>query len=222
VIGASGGIGAAVCAALAGDARCGGVARLARREDPAFDITDEATVAARAQAFADEGAQFSLIFDATGALEIDGHRPEKALRQLDPAVLARAFAVNAIGPALLLKHFSPLMPRQGKCVFASLSARVGSIGDNRLGGWYGYRSAKAALNQILHTAAIEIARKRPEAVCVALHPGTVDTPLTAPYSAGRATVSPGTAADRLLVVLDGLEAAQTGGFFAYDGAPLPW
>jgi len=222
VIGASGGIGAAVCEALAADPRCGGIDRLARRDDPGFDITDEAAVAAQAERFQRDGAQFALIFDATGALTIAGDGPEKSLRQLDPAALARAFAVNAIGPALLVKHFSPLLPRAGKCLVASLSARVGSIGDNGFGGWYGYRASKAALNQILRTAAIEIGRKRPEAVCVALHPGTVATPLTEPYSAGRERVSPERAAHRLLHVLDDLTPAQTGGFFAYDGAPVPW
>jgi NAD(P)-dependent dehydrogenase (short-subunit alcohol dehydrogenase family) len=122
-----------------------------------------------------------------------------------------------------MKHFLPLLPRQGKAVFAVLSAKVGSIGDNTAGGWYSYRAAKAALNQLLHTAAIETARRTPEAVCAAIHPGTVDTPLSAPFAKNGLNVrAPATAAAEILAVLAGLTAAQTGGFFDYKGEALPW
>jgi NAD(P)-dependent dehydrogenase (short-subunit alcohol dehydrogenase family) len=216
VIGDTGGIGAALAAALA--ARGAAVTGLSRRRD-GLDLTDEATIARAAAGLA---GPFELILDATGALEIDGRGPEKALAQIDPAAMAAQFAVNAIGPALLLKHLHPLLPREGRAVFASLSARVGSIGDNRLGGWISYRAAKAAQNQILRTAAVEIARKRPGAIVVALHPGTVATPLTARYAGGHPTVAPEAAAAHLLAVLDRLTPADTGGFFAWDGSPIPW
>ena len=122
-----------------------------------------------------------LVIDTTGFLHMDGFAPEKSWRDLDVVHMARACAVNAIGPALLMKQFLPLLPRQGRSVFATLSARVGSIGDNRLGGWYSYRASKAALNQLVRNAAIELGRRQPAALCVALHPGTVATRLSAPF-----------------------------------------
>jgi len=149
--------------------------------------------------------------------------PERALRQIDPAHMARAFALNAIGPALLMKHFLPRLPRAGRAVFATLSARVGSIGDNRLGGWYSYRASKAALNQLVRTAAIELARTHPEAVCVALHPGTADTALSRPFARrGLDVVSPGAAALRLLAVLGALAPSDSGSFLDYRGQRLPF
>lgn len=216
VIGASGGIGAAVAGAL--DGAGAGVVRLSRRED-GLDITDEAGIAS---AFQQLSGQFDLIFIATGGLQIGGHGPEKSLRQIDAASMAAHFALNAIGPALVLKHALPLLPRDRRAQVAVLSARVGSIGDNRLGGWYGYRAAKAALNQIVHTAAIELARTHRQAICVALHPGTVKTALTADFAGNRPTVSPVAAATRLLRVLDGLTPSDSGGFFDWAGKAIPW
>ncbi|RIY01986.1 SDR family oxidoreductase [Aureimonas flava] len=218
VFGAGGGIGGALAAALEADARCAGVAGLSRRDG--FELEDEASVAAAAARFAE--GEFDVLLDATGALRIDGYGPEKALREIDPAGMARQFAVNAIGPALILKHFVPLLPRGRRSLFATLSARVGSIGDNRLGGWISYRAAKAALNQILRTAAVEVARRRPEAVLAALHPGTVATPLSEPFAGTRDRLDPADAARRLLVVLDGLPAERSGCFVAYDGRPIEW
>ena len=216
VVGRSGGVGAAVAEAL--QARGDAVVGLSRSAD-GFDVTDEASVA---EGLGRLEGPFDLVFVASGGLSIDGAVPEKALRDLDPATLARQFALNAIGPALVLKHALPLMPRQGRAVFAALSARVGSIGDNRAGGWYGYRAAKAALNQYLHTAAIEIARTHRKAIVVALHPGTVATPLTRRYLGRHPAVEPAEAAANLLRVLDGLEPAQTGGFFDWAGKEVPW
>jgi len=216
VIGASGGIGAALAEALA--ARGADVTGLSRRRS-GLDVTDEATIVCAAATLA---GPFDLILDATGALEIDGRGPEKSIAALDPAALAAQFAVNAIGPALLLKHLHTHLVPDGRAVFATLSARVGSIGDNRLGGWIGYRAAKAALNQIVRTAAIEIGRKRPASIVVALHPGTVRTPLTAKYAGKHPTVTPDEAAAHLLAVLDGLTPADSGGFFAWDGQRVPW
>jgi NAD(P)-dependent dehydrogenase (short-subunit alcohol dehydrogenase family) len=191
-----------------------------------IDVTDEsgiAAAAARVSKLVEQGRPLRLLVDATGFLHGHGFEPEKSWRQLDAAHMAHAFAVNAIGPALLMKHFLPLLPRSGKAVFATLSAKVGSIGDNRLGGWYSYRASKAALNQLVHTAAIELARHKPQAICVALHPGTVDTPLSSRFAkSGLEVQTPDEAAGRLLKVIDGLSAADTGGFFNHHGESLPW
>ena len=158
---------------------------------------------------------------ATGLLHEAQRGPEKALRDLDPAWLARQYAVNAIGPALVAKHFLPIMPRAGRTVFAVLSARVGSISDNKLGGWYGYRASKAALNQLVRTAAVEERRRNDRAIVVALHPGTVDTALSKPFrSAGRDLFDPGRAAVQLLDVLDGLRPPDSGRFFGWDGTEI--
>jgi NAD(P)-dependent dehydrogenase (short-subunit alcohol dehydrogenase family) len=219
VIGASGGIGSAFAAHLQSDPRCGTVVQLSRTVD-GLDVTDEVSVARQAAHLA--GQEFEVVICATGALSIEGTPPEKSIRAVDPDAMARQFALNAIGPALLLKHFCPLLPRRGRSIFAILSAKVGSIGDNRLGGWISYRAAKAALNQIVRTSAIEVARSRPEAVLAALHPGTVATPLSAGYSPGHEVFSPADSTARMLATLDSLAPAQSGGFFAYDGAALPW
>lgn len=222
IIGASGGIGGALVQALKTDPACAAVMTLARRDDPGFDVTDEAAVVHAAARIGEEVDSLDLIFNATGALTIGGVGPEKALRAIDPAAMRRQFELNAIGPALLLKHFTALLPRDRRSLFASLSARVGSIGDNRLGGWISYRAAKAAQNQIVHTAAIEIARTRPLAVVTALHPGTVETGLSAGYRGNHDAVSPDEAAANLLTVLDRLQPEQSGGFFAYDGSAIEW
>ena len=223
VVGASGGIGGALLARLAGERSFRGVVGLGRDSVPPLDLTSEETIARAAAHVAGTGHEPRLVVDATGFLHGDGLAPERSWRELDPAHMAKAFAVNATGPALLMKHFLPLLPRDGKAVFATLSARVGSIGDNRLGGWYSYRASKAALNQLVRTAAVELGRRRPAAVCVALHPGTVDTGLSAPFAKAGLEVRPaGQAADRLLRVIDRLAAEDSGGFFDHWGARLPW
>ncbi len=228
VIGASGGLGAALCQRLSGDSRFTEVRGLSRCGEGALsiDITVESSIEAAAARIAERlqtGSALRLVIDATGFLHGAGFEPEKSLRQLDPAHMAHAFAVNAIGPALLMKHFLPLLARSGKAVFATLSAKVGSIGDNRLGGWYSYRASKAALNQLVHTAAIELTRRQPQAICVALHPGTVATALSSPFSkSGLDVQTPEVAAARLLSVIDGLTAADSGGFFNHHGEALPW
>lgn len=218
VIGATGGLGAALAEALAAAGQP--VLRLSRRSDPPLDLTEEATIAAAAEI---AGAGIELVIDASGFLHDARYAPEKSLRALDPAHLARQFAINAIGPALVMKHFLPRLARDRRAVFATLSARVGSITDNRLGGWYGYRAAKAARNQLLRSAAIEIARTHPQAICVALHPGTVATPLSAPFvRPGPGVQSPSQAAARLLAVLDALRPADSGGFFDHLGKAVPF
>lgn len=221
VMGASGGIGGAFVSALHADPSCGTVVPLSRSVD-GFDITDEASVAHEASRLAEAGHRFDLVVCATGALTIHGHGPEKTIKAVQADAMAAQFALNAIGPALALKHFSPLLVREGKSLFATLSARVGSIGDNRLGGWISYRSAKAALNQIIRTSAIEIARMRPGSVVVALHPGSVDTGFSGNVAKGHERISPGESVVSMLAVLDRLEPAQSGGFFAHDGQAVEW
>ncbi len=221
VIGASGAIGAALVRALQADPRCARVHALSRRETPALDLADEASIAAAATSLRSAGP-LHLLVCATGVLQLGPRSPEKRLADLDPATLAQALAVNAVGPALVLKHFHGLLPPKERGLLAVLSARVGSIGDNRKGGWYAYRASKAALNQLLHTAAIEVARSRPQAVLAALHPGTVKSALSAPILGDADATSPDDAARHLLAVLDGLQAEQTGGFFAWDGTAIAW
>jgi len=223
VLGATGGIGAAVATALRETPAIGRVVTLGRATSPAIDLLDEASIAGAAEHVAATAGGPRLVFDATGMLHGDGLQPEKTWRRITPDAMAHAFAVNATGPALLMKHFLPLLPRDGKAVFATLSARVGSIGDNGFGGWYAYRASKAALNQLVRTAAVELARRRPEAICAALHPGTVATPLTEPYGKRGLTVrQPADAAARLLAVIDRLEPSDSGGFYDYAGEPIPW
>jgi NAD(P)-dependent dehydrogenase (short-subunit alcohol dehydrogenase family) len=220
VIGASGGIGAALEAALIDEGIA--VQGFARSEtgDRHIDLEDEASIAAAAGRITGSP---TLVVVATGLLH-DGERgPEKAMRDLDPAWMARNFAINAIGPALVAKHVLPLMPKSGRMVFAVLSARVGSISDNKLGGWYGYRASKAAVNQLVRTLAIEDKRRNSSGIVVALHPGTVDTGLSRPF---QGNVSPGRlfkpdrAAVQLLDVIDGLRAPDSGKLFAWDGVEV--
>ncbi|WP_137752595.1 SDR family NAD(P)-dependent oxidoreductase [Sphingopyxis sp. L1A2A] len=225
IIGASGGIGAALAGALQAEGRHDVIHRFARAL-PAphhIDLTDEASVAAAAAFVRDGGPAPRLVIVATGLLHASDHRPERALADIDPDWMARNFAVNTIGPALIAKYFLPLLPRRGRTVFAALSARVGSIGDNRSGGWYSYRAAKAALNQLVRGFAIAEARRNPDAVVVALHPGTVDTGLSAPFQRGvpaEKLIAPPAAAANLLRVLGALTPAQTGRIFAWDGSEI--
>jgi NAD(P)-dependent dehydrogenase (short-subunit alcohol dehydrogenase family) len=235
VVGAGGGLGGALVEALLARGAHRTVVALSRRPvaDPrprpglvrdVIDVTDEASVAG-AVARARTLGTIRTVIVASGLLH-DGTavRPEKSIATLDPAALTRLFAVNATGPALVAKHALPAMPRTGRVVFAALSARVGSIGDNRLGGWYGYRASKAALNMLLRTLAIEWARRAGESVCVGLHPGTVDTRLSRPFQGGvlpGRLFEPRLAADQLLDVLGRLTPADSGGVFAWDGSPVP-
>lgn len=216
VIGASGGIGAALVAGLA---RQGAdVLGLSRSRD-GLDITDEASIAEHLDRLS---SPFDRVIVATGALALGDMAPEKSLRSLTGAALLGQFAVNAMGPALVLKHAARLLPRDRPARFAALSARVGSIGDNALGGWYSYRAAKAALNQLIHTGAIELSRSHPQAVVVSLHPGHVSTGLSAAFGGTLPSVSPDEAADHILGVLDQLTPAETGGFFDWAGKPIVW
>jgi NAD(P)-dependent dehydrogenase (short-subunit alcohol dehydrogenase family) len=162
---------------------------------------------------------------ATGLLHDGELQPEKSLSSINMESMLESFRINTVGPVLLAKHFLPLMRRDARTLFAALSARVGSISDNRLGGWASYRASKAALNMLLRTAAIEHKRRRPESIIAALHPGTVDTPLSSPFQRrvpeGR-LFTPTYSVERLLEVLNSLEPPDSGGFFAWDGQPIPF
>ena len=210
IIGASGGIGAALADHLAADHT---VTRLSRSAD-GLDITDDDSVA---RALSDL-SPVDIAFVATGILMPQGQSPEKSLDAIDPDAMARTFAVNAIGPALVLKHLAPHLTDTARV--GVLTARVGSIGDNRIGGWYSYRAAKAAANQMTHGAAIEIGRRRKGSVVVALHPGTVETAFTEGYKAPKITADD--AARKLTDVLMGLAPDDTGGFFDYAGKRIEW
>lgn len=215
VIGASGGIGGALAAELA--ARGQMVTRVSRR-DQGIDITDQNSVD---RALGALDPPFTTVVVATGILAAEGQRPEKSLIEIDGPSMLATLAANTLGPALILRHLPRLLPREGRSVTAVLTARVGSIGDNHMGGWYSYRASKAAANQIVRTASIEIARKRPEAVVVALHPGTVDTPFTSAYPGHRKT-APQAAARQMVDVIWSLAPGDNGGFFDYSGAQVPW
>lgn len=234
VVGAGGGIGNAVVELLVASPRVTQVYALTRRR-PAltsprvvsipFDLKDEVSIAAAATRCGADGP-LHLVFVATGVLHDGaGLQPEKSWRALNAPSMAESFAVNAIGPALLAKHFLDRLATGEKAVFAALSARVGSIEDNRLGGWYSYRATKAALHMLMRTFAIELARRNPTALCVALHPGTVDTGLSRPFQSsvpdGR-LFKPRQAAEQLLRVIDGLDASASGKAFAWDGQRLPF
>jgi NAD(P)-dependent dehydrogenase (short-subunit alcohol dehydrogenase family) len=220
VIGASGAIGSALLQQLQTDPRCALALGVSRQSSPGLDLLSEASIAACAQALAEQGP-FHLVLDATGALTVNGRGPEKRLDELDAEHLLAALQLNAVGPSLLLKHFAPLLAAGQRVIWGKLSARVGSIEDNRKGGWYGYRSAKAALNMLLQTAAIELSRRRPLLVVAALQPGTVQSALSQPF-VGDAALRPEDAAGRLLAVLDALQPSGRAQFVDHQGQHIPW
>ena len=221
IVGASGGIGRALADVVEETGRFARVVRLSRSET-GLDLEDEATIAAAAAGLSD-GPPPTLVLVTTGVLH-SGLEPERTYRSMTAEQLMRDYRINAVGPALVAKHFAPLMPRDRKGAFAALSARVGSIGDNRLGGWHSYRASKAALNMILRNLAIELARSHPQLIVAGLHPGTVDTGLSAPFQRGVAPeklFTPRYSAERLLAVLDHVTPADSGGVFAWDGDRVP-
>lgn len=243
VTGASRGIGLALVADLLAQPGVGTVVAVARRASasPGLEacaighpgrllrIDADLTVPAQLQALAAEVTQacgrLHLVVNAAGVLHGDRLRPEKSIAQVRPEALAQVFALNAFAPILLAQALLPLLRHGEPAVFASLSARVGSIADNRLGGWYAYRASKAAQNQLLRTFAIELARLAPAATCLLLHPGTVDTDLSAPFQAtvpADRLFTPVQAARRLLAVIAGAGPADSGRFLAHDGSDIPW
>jgi NAD(P)-dependent dehydrogenase (short-subunit alcohol dehydrogenase family) len=219
VIGGSGALGSAFCEWLHEDPRCAGVRQLGRSTLPALDLEHPDSIAKAAAELAEEGP-FQLIVHAAGLLHRDGIKPEKSYAAIEADAMQAVFQVNTLGPALILRHFLPLLDRRG--AMAMLSAKVGSIGDNRLGGWYAYRSSKAALNMLIKTAAIELARTRPETRVLSLHPGTVISSLSQPFRGASGARPARLAARELLSLIDGLTPADSGNFFAYNGERLPW
>lgn len=233
VVGASGGIGAAVVELLDHCPNVANILALSRKpiaEGPniksmTIDLMDEDTIADAADYAKAEMGGVDLVFVATGILHQSADQPEKTYRTLTADWVSQVFAINATGPMLVAKHFIPLFPRQNKAVFASISAKVGSITDNGLGGWYGYRASKAALNQFNKTLSIEVARKHADAICLTLHPGTVDTRLSAPFQAGvpdGRLFTPEYSANRMLQVVDQATSTDTGKLVAWDGEVLPY
>jgi NAD(P)-dependent dehydrogenase (short-subunit alcohol dehydrogenase family) len=234
IVGSSGGIGSAFTVALAADERVGQVFALSRSPIETgtrpvtplrINIADEVSVAGAAARCAENGP-IDLVIVATGILHKGKDlQPEKRMQDLDAAVMEEVFRINTIGPAIVAKHFLPLMRRDRKSAFAAISARVGSIGDNRLGGWASYRASKAALNMLVRTLSIEHARSHPQSIVIALHPGTTDTALSKPFQRNvprDKLFSPAFTAKKLLQVIDALSSADTGGFFAWDGKPVEY
>ena len=223
VFGCSGSIGAALKECLDSEKALLSTVGFSRSTTPSIDITLEDSIVAAAAEVSALDQPIRLIIDATGFLHGGDIHPEKSLSKIDGYKMAHSMAINAIGPALLLKHFLPLLPSEGKAVFCTLSARVGSITDNHLGGWYSYRASKAALNQIVKTSAIELKRLRPAALCVTYHPGTVDSSLSYPFlKSGLKLQSATDAAKACVSVLDSLKSSDSGGFFDYTGERVPW
>jgi len=231
IFGASGGIGRALAEGLAAcgaeviytGSRSGAGPQGAPFCPFAFDLADEASIAEAAAMMRDAPPQWVII--ASGVLTLaDGTGPERSYKRLDPAAMAEVFALNTIGPALIAKHILPLMARDEGFVFAALSARVGSISDNRLGGWHSYRASKAALNMLLRNFALEMARTHPLGVVAGLHPGTVDSGLSKPFQNGLPDgqlTAPADAADNLLGVLARLTPEQSGRVFDFRGSEVP-
>lgn len=228
IVGASGGLGAAFVAQLAEDDRYSHVVAWSRSAIPTandkvitarIDLCDEATIEAAARSL----GEVDLVIIATGLLHEGDLKPEKTWRALDPSMMKRVFEINTIGPALVAKHVLPLLPRDRRAVFAALSARVGSISDNRLGGWHSYRASKSALNQLIRCFGIELAAKRPQAICVGLHPGTVNTDLSKPFQAGvpdDKLFAADRAARNLIGVLESLTPSQSGDVYDWAGAKI--
>jgi NAD(P)-dependent dehydrogenase (short-subunit alcohol dehydrogenase family) len=227
VLGATGAIGNAFLKHFQNDAECVLALGLSRQGDVRFELEDESSMAQCAALLRNPlgpygACEFKYIIDATGALSLDGQGPEKRLQALNAKQLLRQLTVNAVGPALLIKHFLPLLLTQEAACYATLSARVGSIEDNHKGGWYGYRAAKAARNMLLQTAAIEAARQRPMAVFAALQPGTVQSNLSAQFVAAQDAITPQASVAQLMHVLAQLRPTGRAQFVDYAGHAIPW
>ena len=242
IVGGSRGIGHALVRALLRNPRCGSVTTSRRGQAPddlqasaiddcrlsivTLDVTDEPSIEKAAASIRATGRPLHLLVCTVGVLhDAEGLSPERRLEDIRPENLLRSFQVNALGPMLVARHFAPLLSHGNRAVFASLSARVGSIGDNRLGGWYAYRASKAAQNQLMRTFSIEMARRAPQLTVLSLHPGTVDTGLSKPFQAGvvpEKLFDADRAAAQLLGVIDGATPTRTGRFLAWDGTEVPW
>ena len=223
IIGGTGSIGSASVEEFACRRPATEVMILGRESEVSLDLLSEDSISKAACCVASRNLPVNAILVATGILHTESVKPEKTWRQVNQQALDTLFRLNAIGPMLIMKHFLPLLPKTEKSVFACLSARVGSITDNELGGWYGYRASKAALNQFVKTASIELSRTRPRAICMAIHPGTVATRLSDPFSKnGLNVLTPRDCAKRLYKLLDEADLTDNGGFFDYEKRRIPW
>jgi NAD(P)-dependent dehydrogenase (short-subunit alcohol dehydrogenase family) len=224
VVGGTGSIGAA----LANELKQQGfsqVVTLGRSSQPMLELTNEASIEQAAIFIKSLGKPICLLFDATGILhdEQNNQMPEKTYKQINLSFLKKNFEINTFGPALIIKHFFPLLDCEEQAVFASLSAKVGSIADNKYGGWYSYRASKAALNQLIKTASIELSMKNKKAICVSMHPGTVTSKLSKPFQKEGLTIqSPKESAKNMIQILVNLKSQDTGSFFNWDGKKIPW
>ena len=220
VLGANGALGSAFVDFLRLKMNCRDLVALSRSRGD-FDLEDPHSIEALGQTLAGSGP-FHLIIDATGALTLDGIGPEKSLSRLENASMNRLFAVNVMGPALLMRHLSPLMAT-GDALYAKLSARVGSIADNRTGGWYSYRASKAAMNMILQSASLELQRKNPRLRVVALQPGTVRSKLSEPFQSGVSQLlEPAESVAGMMNAMLRLDLTSGARFIDYAGHEIPW
>ncbi len=223
VVGSTGAIGSAIVCKLKATRQYNDVIELGRSSHYKVDLLSENTIREAAQTVSRTGCSVDLLIIASGILHSEQIQPEKSWSRVELNTLEKLFQINSIGPMLVMKHFAPLLSKSRKAVIACLSARVGSIEENELGGWYGYRASKAALNQFIKTTSIELTRRRPDAICVALHPGTVSSKLSEPFSkAGLNVKSPENCAELLLKVIDQLTPQDTGGFFDYQKREIAW
>lgn len=222
VIGNSGSIGSAIEKELS-DQGFKNIIGFNRSSNPRLDLLNEETIAQSAQFIKDQNIPVSLVFDATGLLHDDNNMPEKTYKNIDQIFMRKNFEINVMGPALIMKYFLPLLDKEEKSIFASISAKVGSISDNRYGGWYSYRASKAALNQMIKTASIEMKMKNQKAICLAIHPGTVESKLSKPFQKNDLTIqSPQESASNIFKILTSSTSKDTGSFYNWDGKIIDW
>ena len=222
VIGNSGSIGSAIEKELS-DQGFKNIIGFNRSSNPRLDLLNEETIAQSAQFIKDQNTPVSLVFDATGLLHDDNNMPEKTYKNIDQIFMRKNFEINVMGPALIMKYFLPLLDKEEKSIFASISAKVGSISDNRYGGWYSYRASKAALNQMIKTASIEMKMKNQKAICLAIHPGTVESKLSKPFQKNDLTIqSPQESASNIFKILTSSTSKDTGSFYNWDGKIIDW
>ena len=222
VIGNSGSIGSAIEKELS-DQGFKNIIGFNRSSNPRLDLLNEQTIAHSAQFIKDKNIPVCLVFDATGLLHDENNMPEKSYKNIDTMFMRKNFEINVIGPALIMKYFLPLLDKEEKSIFASISAKVGSISDNRYGGWYSYRASKAALNQMIKTASIEMKMKNQNAICLAIHPGTVESKLSKPFQKNDLTIqSPQESASNIFKILTSSTSKDTGSFYNWDGKIIEW
>lgn len=201
------------------------VIKIGTKTSPPIDFNDENTIIKAVEFIKEKNKPISLLFDATGILHDKNNNfmPEKTLKNINIEFAKKNFLINAIGPSLLIKHFAPLLDNENKSVFATLSAKVGSISDNGYGGWYSYRASKAALNQLIKTASIEMKVKNKQSIFIALHPGTVKSSLSEPFQKSNLKIQePKESAKNLIKIINEIDQSMSGKFFNWDGSELPW